>query len=811
MGLLEPSEWKAEWISFQDDRELAISPQKVEVHPARHFRRPFSAGKNVRRAVVYASALGIYELRLNGRAVSDRLFTPGWTDYRQRIYYNTYDVTSQVKAGDNVIAAELADGWYSGYLGYGLLVGYGPNKCGRYIYGSTPALLVQLEVTYDDGTTETIVTDTSWKTATGPVTGTDMLMGEDYDARLELGAWDSPGYDDAKWAAAVSAKDNPGRESVFHDKAGQRPVNLGFTPPPVMQAYPAVPVRVTQELPAKKLTEHKTGVWIFDMGQNFSGVVRLKTKGPAGTKVQLRFGEMLHLDGRLMTENLRKARATDTYILRGGGEYESWTPKFTYHGFQFVEVTGLAEKPTLDTLTGIVIHSDTPMVSRFACSDPMVNQLFSNVTWTQRANFFELPTDCPQRDERFGWTGDAQIYVRTATQNADVAAFFTKWLRELEESQLPNGAYPDYAPYPMMHGKPKQGFGTAWMDAGVICPYTIYKAYGDLRVIRRHYASMKRFIDFRKGNSPDYMGVAVGNTWGDWLSLDEQTPIEYIDTVYFACSVKLMSEMAAAIGEHADAKVYSDLYDNIRKAFQGKYMNADGSLKVATQTAYALALKVDLIPEQLRTACAATLAAMIRANDGCMRTGFLGTQPLLPALSDYGQNDLAVQLLQNRRYPSWGYEVENGATSIWERWNSFTKGEGFASVAMNSFSHYSFGAVCEWMFRYLAGIDTVGSGYREIVIAPHPPERNPDREPITWVKAEYDSVRGLIRSSWKREGRRFELEVTVPPNVTATVKVPCMPDQKVSVDGVPAMTASETANRHAIFKIGSGTYRFVAE
>ncbi len=811
VGLLEPADWKAEWISFKDDRKLAISPKKVEVHPVRHYRKSFSAKKRVRRAVAYASALGIYELRLNGKAVSDHLFTPGWTDYKRRVYYNTYDVTEMVRSGENVIAAEVADGWYSGYLGYGLLVGYGPNRCGRYIYGTTPALLVQLEVTYEDGSTETVVTDSGWKTTTGPVTGTDMLMGESYDARLELGAWDRVGFDDSKWAAAVRADDNPARQSVFHDKAGQRPVSLGFSAPAELQAYPGVPVRVTQELPARKLTEHKKGVWIFDMGQNFSGVVRLKVRGPAGTRVQLRYGEMLHLDGRLMTENLRRARATDTYILRGGGDYETWTPKFTYHGFQFVEVTGLVEKPTLQTLTGVVVHSDTPMVSRFECSDPMVNQLFNNVTWTQRANFFELPTDCPQRDERFGWTGDAQIYVRTATQNADVSAFFTKWLRELEEAQLPNGAYPDYAPYPMMHGRPKQGFGTAWMDAGVICPYTIYQAYGDLRVIRKHYASMKRFIQFRQGNSPDGLGVSVGNTWGDWLSVGEKTPIEYIDTVYFAYSVDLMSQMAAAIGEHADAAIYADLYKKIRRAFQGKYVNTDGTLKVSTQTAYAMALKVGLVPEELQSASAAVLADMIRGNDGCMRTGFLGTQPLLPALSDHGQNDLAVQLLQNRRYPSWGYEVENGATSIWERWNSFTKAEGFASVSMNSFSHYAFGAVCEWMFRYLAGIDTVGPGYRQIVIAPHPPQTNPDREPIRWVKAEYNSVRGLIRSSWALEGRRFELNVTVPPSVTATVKVPFQPGQKVKVDGVPELTSSEIGDRRAVFRIGSGDYRFVAE
>lgn len=816
MGLLQPSDWKAGWISFLDDRKLAISAQQEEVQPARHYRKQFNGSKHVSRAMLYASALGIYDFKINGTAVSDHIFTPGWSDYIRRAYYNTYDVTALIAQGANVLAATVADGWYSGYLGYGLLVGYGPNKCGRYIYGTTPAVIAQLELTYDDGSSEMILSDESWRTTTGPVIGTDMLMGESYDARLELGPWERAGFDDSTWAHAVAAEKNVGRRAVFHDKNGEREVNLGFVKPPKMQAYSGVPVRITEELKPVKLTEHQPGVWIFDMGQNFSGVVRLKVRGDAGTKVTLRHGEMLHPDGRLMTENLRRARATDTYILRGGGDYESWTPQFTYHGFQFVELTGLKERPSLETLTGIVMHSDTPMTSEFQCSDPMVNKLFQNITWTQRANFFELPTDCPQRNERFGWTGDAQIYVRTATFNADVAAFFTKWLDDLEEAQLPNGAYPDYAPYPMMHGNPKQGFGTAWMDAGIICPFTIYLAYGDLRVIRRHYTSMQRFIQFRQKNSPDFLGVNVGNTWGDWLSIKEQTPIDYIDTVYFAQSVHLMSRMAAAIGENADAAEYAALFEKIKAAFHGKYVNADGTLKVETQTAYALALKVPLVAESQLAACAAKLASMIRANDGCMRTGFLGTQPLLLALTKYGQNDLAVQLLQNRKFPSWGFEVDNGATSIWERWNSYSKEDGFASVSMNSFSHYSFGAVCEWMFRYLAGIDTVGAGYREIVIAPRPPFVNPDHEPINQVRATYTSVRGVISSEWQRKGQRFELTVIVPPNVTATVKVPALAGQKVTVDGksvadVPYVTAAGRTQQSADFQVGSGTYHFVAE
>ncbi|MHC4435201.1 MAG: family 78 glycoside hydrolase catalytic domain, partial [Planctomycetota bacterium] len=534
MGLIEASDWKAKWISFKDDSELEASQQKMVLPPARYYRKEFEARSQVRRATAYATALGIYELHINGRRVSEQMFTPGWSDYRKRLYYNTFDVSELLAAGGNTIAAIVADGWYSGYVGYGLLVGYGPNKCGRYIYGKTPALLVQLEIEYADGRTERLVTDTTWKVGTGPLVGADMLMGETYDARLEIPGWDRCGFDDGSWAKAILAEDNGSTKAIFHDKAGSEEVELGFAAPPVMQSYQAPPIRPTEMIRPVAISEPDDGAYIFDMGQNFSGVVRLSVKGARGQRIKIRHGEMLHPDGRLMTENLRKARATDFYVLKGDPVGETYEPRFTYHGFQFVELTGLAEMPTLDTVTGIVIHSDTPMVSAFSCSDEMVNQLFSNVTWTQRANFFEVPTDCPQRDERLGWTGDAQIYVRTATYNADVGAFFTKWLDDLAEAQLANGAFPDYAPYPMMHGKPNRGFATAWADAGIICPYTIYKVYGDRRVIERHYDAMSRFMAFRRKQSPDFLGVATGNGWGDWLSLGSKTPVAFIDTVYFA-------------------------------------------------------------------------------------------------------------------------------------------------------------------------------------------------------------------------------------------------------------------------------------
>ncbi len=816
MGLLDPADWQARWISFRDDSPLEASQEKMVLPPARYYRKPLEAANEVRRATVYASALGIYELEINGRRVGRSMFTPGWCDYAKRCLYNTFDVTDMIRQGQNVLGAIVADGWYAGYVGYGLLVGYGPNRCGRYMYGKTPAMLVQLELEYADGSRETIATDPTWKVATGPILEADMLMGESYDARLELAGWSSPGFDDSTWTAAVAAEDNGSLKAQFIDQSGPREVELGFRKPPRMQAHPGVPVVPIEEIRPRAITEPGPGVYIFDMGQNFSGVVRLKVRGPAGARIQIRHGEMLHTDGRLMTENLRKARATDTYILRGDPEGEVWTPRFTYHGFQFVELTGYPGKPQLDAVTGLVIHSQTPLASSFECSDAMVNQLFRNVVWTQRANFLEIPTDCPQRDERLGWTGDAQIYARTASLNADVAAFFTKWLQDLEEAQLPDGPYPDYAPYPMQHGKPKRAFATAWMDAGVICPYTIYRAYDDQRVLERHWESMERFMEYRRRVSPDFLGVALGNGWGDWLALNETTPVEYVDTIYFAYSSKLMAEMAEALGKPEAARKYREWFGAIAAAYAKKYIDAEGRLTVQTQSAHALALYVGLVPGHLRQAYADRLADMIRENEVRMATGFLGTKHLLPVLSACGHNDLAGRLLQSRRFPSWGYEIENGATTIWERWNSFTKDEGFMA-GMNSFSHYSFGAVCEWMFTTLAGIDQGAPGFAEVVIRPAPQTResNPETPPIDWVRAEYDSIRGRIASHWRRQADRFLLDVVVPANTAATVDIPAstvtaVTESGLPLDQAPGVRVQESRSGRVRVSIGGGKYQFVS-
>ena len=827
MGLLQPNDWKAEFVSFRDTSPLWTNKSSLFLPPARQYRKEFRVNKQIRKATIYATALGVYELHMNGERVGDAFFGPGWCDYRRRLYYNTYDVTRMVTNGPNAVGAWVADGWYSGYLGFGLLVGIGTEAIGRDTYGKTPTIRMQLELEYADGTREIVGTDSSWKVSgDGPIREADFLMGETYDARKEMVGWSRSGFDDSRWEPAIKAQENGTAKAKFFEfenPASGEPaiksheINLSFKQPPKLEAFPGVPVRRFEELHPIAITSPSNGVHIFNLGQNIAGVVRLKVKGQAGTQIRLRYGEMLHPDGRLMTENLRKARATDCYILRGDPQGETYTPRFTFHGFQYVEVTGYPGKPDLDTITGLVMHSDTPLTSDFECSDPTVNRLFSNVVWTQRANFIDLPTDCPQRDERFGWTGDAQTYIRTATYNADVAAFYTKWIRELMESQRPSGTFPGYAPFPFQHG---WDFGTAWCDAGVICPWTMYKAYSDTRIIEWCWPAMTRFIAWRKAASKDFLGVNHGNPWGDWLSLNENTPLDYIDTCYFAYSTRLMAEMAVVIGRADQTAEYRELFSRIQDAFSKKYLKADAKLAVDTQTAYALALFVGLIPEEQRTAAAAHLAEKIRKNEGRMSTGFIGTRPLLPVLSASGQNDLAVQLLQSRKFPSWGYEVEQGATTIWERWNSYTKDKGFGgeqNAAMNSFSHYAFGAVCEWLFYGLAGIDTDTAGFRHLVIHPMPPKpgSNPDHKPIDWVRAHYDSIRGRIATAWKLTAKQFELDVTIPANTTATVYLPTK-DSHAIMEGGRALKDSKLARLkkvdggRAILAAPSGTYHFTS-
>jgi len=833
IGLLTADDWGGEWIIAAGEPPLHTDRATLHLPPARHFRTTFDTTKPIRRAVLHGTALGIVDFSLNGHPVCNDLFVPGWADYQQRVPARSYDVTALItEQGPHCLAAVLADGWYAGYLGYGLLVGYGPHHTGRSIYGVVPALRCVLDIDYTDGTRKRIASDTSWlATREGPIREADFLMGQRHDARLEMPGWNTAAYEPAThWQPALSATSTGSITAAFYEAGVEREAELGFVEPAMIDGYAAEPIQITELLPAESVREQAPGVFIFDLGQNIAGVPRLTVEAPAGTEIQLRFGEMLHSDGRLMTENLRRARAVDTYICAGTG-LETWTPRFTYHGFQYVEVSGLPEGsvPPLEMISGCVLHNHTPFVGSFACSDELLSRFWKNTQWTQRANFIEIPTDCPQRDERLGWMGDAQIYARTASFNADVAAFFTKWIEDVREAQVTSGpeagAYPDYAPYPYGHGKPGAVFGTAWTDAGVICPWTMWQVYNDRRLIAEHWTSMEAFMAWRLRRDPELVGIETGNTWGDWLNVNETTPIPYVDLCFHAWSSQMMAEMAEALGHDQAAGSYRQRHADITDSFHRQYVRDDGSLAVETQTACVLAVQTGVISGDATVAVIEQLVERILANDVRMATGFLGTKSILPVLSAHGQHDLACRLFQSRDFPSWGYEVEQGANTVWERWDSFTKEHGFEgfngsnNAAMNSFSHYAFGAVMEWAYRTLAGIDCLEPGYGRIRIRPQIPsaESNPEREPLTWVRADYESPRGLISSHWRREQTQLVMDVVVPANTTAEVHVPADSLEQVSCGGqalaagpAEGVAVREVGPAAVILDVGAGSYRFTS-
>jgi alpha-L-rhamnosidase len=542
------------------------------------------------------------------------------------------------------------------------------------------------------------------------------------------------------------------------------------------------------------------------------GWVRLKVEGEAGTEVTLRHAEALNPDGTIYTTNLRFARATDRYVLRGGGE-EVYEPRFTFHGFRYVEVTGYPGEPPLEAITGRVVHSDTPPAGSFECSSPMVNQLQSNIVWGQRGNFLSIPTDCPQRDERLGWMGDAQIFVRTASFNMDVSAFFEKWMVDVEDAQSTEGAFPDVAP---LFGDRSEAFlrqgSPAWGDAGVIVPWTIYRTYDDARIIERHYDAMTRWMEYLNQANPDLLRRnKMGNNYGDWLSpKGDYTPKDLLATAYWAYDARLMAEMAEAIGRDEDAKGYEQLFEGIRGAFNETYVASDGRIEGDAQTCYVLALYMDLLPEELRPAAAEHLVAAIEREDWHLSTGFVGVGYLCPVLTETGHSDVAYRLLNNETYPSWGYTISNGATTIWERWDGWTEENGFQSPNMNSFNHYSLGSVGEWLYRYVAGIDLdpQTAGYDRIVIRPHPGGG------LTHARGEYDSIRGKIVSAWSIEGNQFNLGVTIPPNTTATVHLPVEAGARISEGGKPVeqtegVKVLRTDDGEVVLAVGSGRYKFV--
>lgn len=712
----------------------------------RHLRKDFALSKPISRAVAHVSALGMFEFRLNGKKISDEHFMPGWTDYEKRVYYRTYDVTKSLKRGDNTAGIILGDGWYAGYIGYG-------NR--REHYGPKTRAFAQIDVTYADGASETIATGPDWRAQTGPIAFSDFLMGETYDARNELTGWDQPGYRETNWKSVDVGTANKGR----------------------LEAFPGNPVRAYDELKAKTITRPTPDdSYVLDLGQNMAGWARLRVRGRPGQKIVLRFAERLNPDGTVYVTNLRGAKATDTYICKGQGT-EVWEPRFTFHGFQYIEVSGLGRKPGPNDVVGIPISSDTPQVGALETSSQMLNKLVSNAWWTQRMNFIDIPTDCPQRDERLGWTGDAQAYVRTATMLDDVQAFFKKWLVSLDDAQRDDGQYPMVAPLKVAGGDG----GPGWADAGVICPWTIYDAYGDKRLLARHYPQMKRFIEFMvKRSTPDLLPPAQFHCFGDWVSIGANTPTDVIYNAYFAHSANLLSKAAEALGKWEDARQYQELFGRLKQTFAKAYVSADGTIKGDTQCAYVMAIAFDLLSPEMARIAAQKLVADIEKRGWKLTTGFLGTRDIMNALSKIGRNDVAFRLLHSTEFPSWGFTIKNGATSIWERWDGWTPEKGFQDPGMNSFAHYAFGAVVGWMADQIPGIRNSSPGYRTVRIAP---QIDPN---LKWAKGSYDSIRGKIVSEWSVEGDKVKMRVVIPPNVTAEVHVP----------------------GKGVERVGSGEYRF---
>jgi alpha-L-rhamnosidase len=655
------------------------------------------------------------------------------------VLYRVYDVTELVREGANVLGAHVGDGWYASFIAPG----------GRYAFGPAPRrLLAQLELTFADGARQVVATGDGWRTAPSPVLASEIYNGETHDARREQPGWNAPGFDASGWAQA----------------------RIGPAPLGKLVAHAAPPIRVTEALTARTVTEPRPGVFVFDFGQNFAGLPRLRVTGRAGETVTLRFAEILKPGGEVDQSNLRAAKAIDAYVLKGDPAGEAFTPAFTYHGFRYVQVEGYPGTPTVADLDGLVIHSNLPVTGALRIDSPLIEQVWKNAVWSQRSNFTGIPTDCPQRDERLGWLGDANVFWDAAAFNMDVYGFTQRFCGDMRDAQTPNGAFSDYAPAARRAiDQPAPG----WADAGVALPWTAWRRYGTTSIIDANWEAMARYLRYLEESNPDALWRRNrGLDFGDWLALDAKqpgdptTPKDLVGTAWWARASEMGAEMAAATGRADDAAWLMDLHARIVDAFRAAYVGEDGRVGNGSQTGYILALKFGLVPTALRAAAAKHLTDEIEGRGGVLSTGFLGTPFSLDVLADIGRADLVYDLLLRTEFPSWGYMIAKGATTIWERWNG-----DVGDVAMNSFNHYAFGAVAGFLFRRVAGIDAAAPGFREIAVAPI---LDPGLDPrVRRAGADYESVLGRISTDWTwTPGEAFELKLTVPPNAVAHVDLP---------------------------------------
>jgi alpha-L-rhamnosidase len=775
-GLLSVSDWKAKWIKpgFAEDSIQRPSPL---------FRKEFTIQKKIRSATAHITAFGLYEASLNGERIGKDYLSPGWTSYNKRLPYQTYDLTGSVKTGKNAIAVTLGSGWYRGYIGF-------LNK--NNFYGKQIALLFQLDIRYTDGTSDQIISDESWKSSTGSIRSSEIYHGELIDARMEKTGWSLPGYDDAGWSGVITA-------DFSKDHL------LASSNEPITKHEQFKPVRIFRT---------PRGENVIDFGQNLVGWVVLNVSGQSGDSIRIGHAEVLDKNGNFYTENLRMAKAEDIYVLDGKGQ-EVFEPHFTFHGFRYVRIEGMRGDLKAENFTAVALYSDMKPSGNFTSSNPLVNQLQHNIQWGQKGNFLDVPTDCPQRDERLGWTGDAQVFSRTATFNMNVNNFFGKWLKDLAADQMNDGIVPFVIPDVL---RIPVG-STGWADASTIIPWNMYLAYGDKKILSDQYPSMKAWVGYmEKKSNHDLWNT--GFHFGDWLFYrpdDDNdgraavTDKYLIAQCFYAHSVQLLIDAATVLGKEEDLRYFSGLLSRIKEAFLKEYMTPNGRLVSGTQTAYVLALNFDMLPDSLRSQAAARLVENIKSYETHLTTGFLGTPYLCHVLTRFGYTDIAYKLLLQDSYPSWLYPVKMGATTIWERWDGIKPDSSFQTPSMNSFNHYSYGAIGDWMYRVMTGIDTYadGVGYKHIKIMPHPGGG------FTYATASLQTYYGKIVSGWKIEQGRLLVDVEIPANTSAEVFVPAESADQILENDQPLSMAKEVQvlgkkDHYIQVKLGSGKYRFSA-
>jgi len=775
MGLPAATDWTARWIGpgFTED----IS------RPSPLLRKTFTLHKPLSSATVFITAHGLYEAQINGHRIGDAYLTPGWTSYNKRLQYQAYDVTAQLHNGENAIGALLGNGWYRGTIGYDLQ---------HNVYGRDISLLLQLVIRYKDGSMETVVSDGSWKSSTSGV-HSEIYNGEQVDARKEKPGWSLPGYDDSGWSA---------------DSVRTFPLeNLVATYNESITKH--------EEFHPVRIFKSPSGDQLIDFGQNLVGWVMVKAKGHAGDRIMVSHAEVLDKNGNFYTDNLRRARATDTFILKGGQGEEVFEPHFTFHGFRFIKIEGYPGEIDPSAFTAVALYSNMSKTGEFHCSNPMINQLQHNIQWGQRGNFLDVPTDCPQRDERLGWTGDAQVFSRTAAYNMGVENFFTKWLKDVAADQLPTGAVPFVIP-----NITGNGCSTGWADVSTIIPWNVYLAYGDKQVLEDQYPSMKAWVEYMRGQSRNDLWN-TGSHFGDWLfyrPFDDNdgssavTDKYLIAQCFYAHSTQLLINAAKVLGKEEEAKEYEQLEKRIKSAFAREYMTPNGRLVSGTQTAYVLALQFDMLPDSLRKQAAQRLADNVKSYNYHLTTGFLGTPYLCHVLSQTGYTDLAYRLLLQDSYPSWLYPVKMGATTIWERWDGMRPDSSFENPGMNSFNHYSYGAIGDWMYRVVAGLDTYedGPGYAHSRIYPHPGGN------LKEVEGSLETVYGKLVSHWTINGDSLLLDVTIPANTISTVYIPAPEGGLVTESGqllgkVKEISVAGVGRGYLMLNVGSGTWHFAVK